>query len=236
LEREDDMATDNITHPRRLPGWALPILLLIGVASFVAAIVLPLPWAKKTPSQHQEPDDAFVVTPFALTERSGRPVSNDDLKGKVWVASFVFVRCSGPCPSVTATMARLQSELDLANTPDLRLVTFTVDPDRDTADELKKYADRYRADPDRWLFLTGKEDEIHRLAKTGFKLGVSRSKNPNPPAGQEFDHSTFLVVVDKAGRVRDFFDGYQGPNDIGGQRFNADFARLKETVAKLLKE
>ncbi|HET6574254.1 MAG TPA: SCO family protein [Fimbriiglobus sp.] len=228
------MATDNITRTSRLSRWALPVLLTIAVASFVAAIVLPLPWKKTTPEP--APVDAFQVVPFALTERSGRPVSDADLKGKVWVASFVFTRCSGPCPSVTATVARLQSELDLANTPDLRLVTFTVDPDRDTPDELRKYADRYRAHPDHWLFLTGKEKEIHRLAKEGFKLGVSRSTDPNPPAGQEFDHSTRLVVIDKAGRVRSFFDGYQGPSDVDGSRFNAEFARLKETVAALLKE
>jgi cytochrome oxidase Cu insertion factor (SCO1/SenC/PrrC family) len=228
------MATDNIARPSRLTRWALPVLLLIGVASFVAALALPTPWRKATPEP--APADAFEVMPFALTERSGRPVSDADLKGKVWVASFVFTRCSGPCPSVTATVARLQSELDLANTPDLRLVTFTVDPDRDTPDELRKYADRYRAHPDRWLFLTGKEDEIHRLAVKGFRLGVERTKVPDPPAGQEFDHSTRLVVIDKAGRVRSIFDGYQGPNDIDGKRFNEGFARLKETVAELLKE
>ena len=228
------MATDNIARPSRLSRWALPILLAIGVASFVAALILPTPWRKAHPEP--TPADAFEVTPFALTERSGRFVSNDDLKGKVWVASFVFTRCSGPCPSVTGTMARLQSELDLDNRPDLRLVTFTVDPDRDTPDELKKYADQFRAHPDRWLFLTGKEDEIHRLARDGFKLGVSRSESPNPPAGQEFDHSTFLVVVDKAGRVRGFRDGYQGPNDPEGKRFNEGLGRLKETVAALLKE
>lgn len=228
------MATDNIVRPSRLTRWALPVLLVIGVGSFVAALFLPTPWKKTTPQPN--PADAFEVTPFALTERYGRPVSNEDLKGKVWVASFVFTRCSGPCPSVTATVARLQSELDLANTPDLRLVTFTVDPDRDTPGELKKYAETFRAHPDRWLFLTGKEDEIHRLAKDGFKLGVSRSESLNPPAGQEFDHSTFLVVVDRAGRVRGFFDGYQGPNDPEGTRFNEGFGRLKDMVAVLLKE
>ena len=184
----------------------------------------------------QAPADAFTVTPFAMTERSGKPVSNEDLQGKVWVASFVFVRCSGPCPSVTATMARLQSELDLANTPDLRLVTFTIDPERDTPDELKKYAERYSAHPDRWLFLTGKEDEIHRLAKNGFKLGVDRSQSPHPPEGQEFDHSTRLVVIDKAGRVRGFFDGFQGPNDVDGKQYAERFARMKEMVTDLLKE
>lgn len=228
------MATEPQARPNRITRWALPVLLLLSAGSFVAAVLLPLPGRKSV--AETTPDDAYTVTPFALTERTGRPVSNEELKGKVWVASFVFVRCSGPCPSVTATMARLQSELDLANTPDLRLVTFTIDPDRDTPDELRKYADRYRAHLERWLFLTGKEDEIHRLAKDGFKLGVDRSNLPQPPEGQEFDHSTFLVVVDRDGRVRGFFDGYQGPNDTDGQRFTERYEQLKKTVADLLAE
>jgi cytochrome oxidase Cu insertion factor (SCO1/SenC/PrrC family) len=223
---------DTVAKPSRLIRWALPVLLLIAVGSFAAALVLPLPWKKHQPP----PAGDWEVTPFALTERSGKPVSNADLAGKVWVASFVFTRCTGPCPSVTATMTRLQADLDLANQPDLRLVTFTVDPDRDTPDELKQYADNFRAHPDRWLFLTGKEDEIHRLARNGFKLGVNRSENPNPPVGQEFDHSTMLVVVDRQGRVRGHFDGYQGPNDADGRKFADSYARLKGAVAELLKE
>jgi protein SCO1 len=217
--------------PSRFLRVATPIMLLLAVGSFVAALVLPLPWAKKEPTP-----EPFVVPPFALTERSGKPVSNADLTGKVWVAAFVFTRCSGPCPSVSATMARLQSELDLANQPDLRLVTFTVDPDRDTPDELKKYADHFRAHPDRWLFLTGKEAELHRLARDGFKIAADRTQNPKPEAGQEFDHSTKLAVVDKKGHVRGYYDGYPGKHDEGRKGYEESVAELKKAVAGLLKE
>ena len=89
-----------------------------------------------TPAGTGRPSDLEIPAPaFQMTERSGKPVALDDLKGKVWVASFVFTRCSGPCPQVSATMARLQKELNLKETADLRLVTFTVDPDRDTPNE-----------------------------------------------------------------------------------------------------
>src|SRR5436190_21041465 len=71
-------------------------------------------------------DDQGPVGSFTLTERNGQSVSDDHLRGKVWVASFVFTRCTGPCPQVTGTMARLQSELNLADEEDLRLATFTV--------------------------------------------------------------------------------------------------------------
>jgi len=178
----------------------------------------PMPKAK------QEPID-FTLDDFLLTERDGTKKSLEDFKGKVWVASFVFTRCAGPCPQVTATMARLQAEM-----PDITLVTFTVDPERDDAKELRQYAERYQADAKRWLFLTGAEDEIHRLMSNGFKLGIA--KNPNGKPGDEFDHSTRLAVVDKQGHVRGYFDGMsEDPAAL-----TASLGQLKELVTKLREE
>ena len=181
-------------------------------------------------------DISIPVPDFTLTERSGTKVSRDDLRGKVWVASFVFTRCNGPCPQVTATMARLQKELDLQDTPDLRLVTFTVDPDKDTPNELKEYAARYQADPERWLFLTGMpEADLHKLLHDGFKVTAQRAERPKP--GDEFDHSSRLAVVDKQGNVRGYFDGLRAGN---GPDADADFAdnltHLKAKVAELLRQ
>lgn len=226
--------TSTPSRSERLIRVGLYLFLAIGIAALLAAIFLPVP--KKTKPAPPASLPGFVLPDFTLTERTGKPVSKTDLQGKVWIASFVFIRCTGPCPSVSATMTKLQSELDLANQADLRLVTFTVDPERDSPNELKKYADTFRANPDRWLFLTGKEDEIHTLLKTGFKIGVNRSTNPHPIAGQEFDHSTYITVVDKTGTIRGHFDGYRGPNDMNGVRFNESMTALKQLVADLLQE
>jgi protoheme IX farnesyltransferase len=177
-------------------------------------------------------DISIPVPAFKMTERSGKTVTNEDLKGKVWVASFVFVRCPGPCPQVTATMGRLQKELP--NSPDLLLVTFTVDPDRDDPKELRQYALRYQADPERWLFLTGlPEDELHKLFKDGFKVTAQRAQKPE----DQFDHSTRLALVDKHGNIRGYYDGLSVKGSPESQAdFDANFARLKEHVAELLKE
>jgi heme o synthase len=189
------------------------------------------------PTGTVRPADISILVPdFTLTERSGKAVSRDDLKGKVWVASFVFTRCNGPCPQVTATMARLQKELDLKNSPDLRLVTFTVDPDQDTRNELKEYAARYQADPERWLFLTGMpEAELHKLLHDGFKVTAQRAAKPKP--GDEFDHSARLAVVDRQGDIRGYFDGLRAGS---GPDAEADFAdnltQLRAKVADLLRE
>lgn len=226
------------TKTRRATTWLLPVLLVAGAASLAVAVFLPPPgsrWWSRNPAADDRPV-AFDLPDFTLTERSGKPVSKADLQGKVWVASFVFTRCSGPCPSVTGTVAKLQADLDLANRPDLRLVTFTVDPDRDTPDELKKYATHFHAHPDRWLFLTGPEADVHRLAKEGFKIAADRSASPTPPEGQEFDHSTRIAVVDKKGRVRGYYDGYRGPNDDGGVKYAESYERLKQAVTALLSE
>ena len=183
------------------------------------------------PQPAATPDLDFPVGAFALTERDGRPVTANDLLGKVWVASFVFTRCAGPCPAVTAAVGQLQG--DLADQPDVRFVTFTVDPVRDDPAELKKYADRYRADPARWLFLTGKEETIHALMRDRFKLAVAKG---GAEAKHDFDHSTRLAVVDKAGVVRATFDGIRDDRlskDDAEARYTDSLKRLKEKVIQL---
>lgn len=221
----------------RLKAALAPVLLVVGVAGLAAALLLPSPFRTKArPAETESAADFALPLPdFTFTERSGKPVSRADLLGKVWVASFVFTRCTGPCPSVTATVAKLQADLDLAHSDDVRLVTFTVDPGRDGPKELQKYADNFRAHPDRWLFLTGPEAELHRLINGGFKLMAQPTKTVMPIEGQEFDHSSFVAVVDKAGNMRGVFDGYRGPNDEGGAKYDDGQRRLRELVAELRK-
>jgi protein SCO1 len=193
--------------------------------------------SRPAPSASSKPeiDPLYPVGEFSLTERSGKGVRESDLLGKVWIASFVFTRCTGPCPQVTATMGRLQSELkDLA---DVRLVTFTVDPQRDDVAELTRYANHFRADPERWLFLTGKEKEIHALMKESFKLAINRNDKAKP--GDEFDHSTRIVIVDRRGLIRGYFDGVRDerlPPGEAEEHFEAGMARLKEKLMALLSE
>ncbi len=180
------------------------------------------------------PDLDFPVGSFSLTERSGKTVTDKDLVGKVWVASFVFTRCLGPCPAVTGTMKELAA--DLRDVPDVRFVTFTVDPSRDNAGELQKYAAKYGADPERWLFLTGTEAELHALMKDRFKLAVGR-KEGDAKEGDEYDHSTRLSVIDKKGVIRATFVGMRDDaRPDGKEAFAENLTKLKETVRRLAAE
>ena len=229
------MSVETQPHsPNRLIRIALPLLLIVSIGTFLAALYFPVPWLNNNELKPQ--DEGFVVPDFALTERNGDTVTRDDLQGRVWVAAFIFTNCSGPCPKVTATMARLQKELNLAEEPNLRFVTFTIDPKRDTPEVLQEYAKRFRADDKHWLFLTGDEKTIHKLSKDGFVLLSERSKEANPPLGQEFDHATKLAVVDKDGNIRDYFDGFQTDSDTDGSVYEDELARLRKTVKALLNE
>jgi cytochrome oxidase Cu insertion factor (SCO1/SenC/PrrC family) len=192
--------------------------LLLGLACLLAGASCR-PWS----GQAAEEDDLGPVGSFSLTERGGRTVTRADLLGKVWVASFVFTRCTRGCPQVSATLSRLQQEL--ARQP-ITFVTFTVDPEHDDPDELKKYAAVYQADPDRWLFLTGPEDEIYRLLRQSFHVHVARRQGKERTPGNEVDHSTKLVLVDRRGRIRGYFDGTD-PQAVG---------RLRDAAVRLARE
>ncbi len=175
-------------------------------------------------------DDLGAVGDFALTERSGRTVRKSDLLGNVWIASFEFVRCTQGCPQISATMEQLQS--DLKRFADVRLVTFTVDPEHDRPEELREYAKHYHADPQRWLFLTGEEKTIYELLDTSFHLPAQ--KNPSGDSGNAVMHSPKLVLVDRQGHIRGYFEGRPDPNSTDPEAdHQKSLHKLKSAVASL---
>lgn len=148
---------------------------------------------------------------FQLTERSGATVSLADLRGRVWVAGFVFSRCPSVCPRLAGVMAGLQAPLRaLPGGEDARLVAFSVDPEHDTPEVLRAWAAGFQADPQRWLFLSGDRGAIWRLAEQGFKLPVAADPGPGHP----ILHSQKLVLVDRAGQVRGWFDPLDDPAEV----------------------
>ncbi len=158
------------------------------------------------PSSSSELRKMSIVPAFALTERSGRTITNHDLAGKIWVADFIYTTCPGPCPLITASMAQLQDKV--AHDPQVQLVTFTVDPETDTPPVLAKYADQFGADPNRWWFLTGPEKPLYDLIQNGFLQVVQDNSGQPPEPGQyKVTHSTYLALVDADGNVRGFYSG-----------------------------
>jgi cytochrome oxidase Cu insertion factor (SCO1/SenC/PrrC family) len=205
------------------------MLRLLVFASMLAIAAGCVAGTHSPPPDAAQPDLDYPVGTFALTERSGRTVTEMDLRGKVWVASFIFTRCIGPCPAVTSTVAELQREFK--DDSRVRFVTFTVDPKRDDLTALREYADSRNADPERWLFLTGDETAIHTLMREQFKQPVERKTGPDVRPGDEFGHSPRLVLVDKKGVIRAMCDGL--PNEHFRERFAGDLARFKSRLREL---
>ena len=136
------------------------------------------------------------VADFSFTDRSGETITKNDLLGKPWVTGFIFTACAGPCPKVSLAMQAIQKRYD--DKP-VNIVTFTVDPKRDTPEVLAKYADFYQADPEQWFFLTGERDDLYGLINGSFLMPVLEDENPQP--GFEIIHTTNLCLVDSTGRV-----------------------------------
>lgn len=189
----------NPTEPPKLPIrpilWAVGMLLL---AFILTSAIIAFSHFREL-SQGTAPNiapmaDFGAVPPFTLLERSEKTVSLDDLKGKIWLADFMFTYCAGPCPKMSLQMAELQKTLPLA--ANVHLVSFSVDPERDSTARLREYADAYGADPERWLFLTGDKDSIAILATDGFHAG---SKD------DPILHSTLFAIVDKKGHIRNYY-------------------------------
>jgi cytochrome oxidase Cu insertion factor (SCO1/SenC/PrrC family) len=171
------------------------------------------------------PDDhLYPINDFSLTERSGATVRKSDLLGKVWVAAFIFTRCTGPCSQVSGTMARLQQ--DFADYDDVTLVSFSVDPEYDTPEVLSQYAKNYRADPKRWLFLTGKPDEVYGLIRDGFRLTAQPNQGADRTPGNEIMHDTRVAVVDRSGEIRGYFQATEAE----------DIAKLEQKIKTIVRE
>ncbi len=172
---------------------AVTVLLLIGCGN-------PKPAAPPLKTYGQ------IGADHRFTERSGKSITTGDLRGAPWIASFIFTTCPGPCPRITAQVAALQDSL--ADVSGLRFVSFTIDPEHDVPDTLRAYADRFHADPSRWLFLTGDKAETYRMANDEFKLSVGDAAGMAMPSGSSMPmmHATKLALVDADGYIRAYRD------------------------------
>ena len=145
------------------------------------------------------------VAGFTLTNQDGQPISLSDLRGEVWVADIIFTRCPGPCLKMTRQMAELQEAWPQKSRA--KLVTLTTDPTYDNPAILKAYAQRFRADFKRWIFLTGTPRQIAHLAIDSLKLtAIEKKPEERESPADLFVHSTIFVVIDKHGQLRGIFE------------------------------
>ena len=146
---------------------------------------------------------------FRFTERSGREVSLEDLRGAPWIAVPFFRGCTGPCPGLTADLFAAFEE-SLAGTG-VRVVSFTLDPEVDTPEALREYAAGYSIEGDEWLFLTGPDRALLQdFVRQGLGVPVAESSEAGVEYGQSITHGTRLPVVDPQGRIAGWYECARG--------------------------
>ena len=186
--------------------WVLWSVLILVIGGLTVNFVRQQ-WRGVVPHDPTPLERFNPVPEFSFTERSGQPFGTAQLQGKVWIANFFFTTCPGPCLRMNAKMMELQEALkgDRANIP---LVSFSVYPEQDTPEVLRHYADRVKARPGQWFFLTGERSKIYDVAKKGFMLITMEAPGEAGRASEEgqFIHSTKLALVDRQGMVRHYYD------------------------------
>lgn len=177
------------------PGSILPHVLAVAIliASTYGAFKW---WQVRTAAQARGEAIALTevgppLTEFELTERSGKPFRSTDMRGKVWVATYFFATCPGSCIRLNQN---IQFMHNLPELQDITWVSITCDPDNDTRESLADYADRWKADPERWLFVRADMDYTKRVAK-GMSVFLERK-----------GHQDYAIVVDKTGKIRGMYD------------------------------
>jgi protein SCO1/2 len=144
---------------------------------------------------------AYTVPSFQLTAQDGHTFSSHEVKGKIYVANFIFTRCEAQCKYMTNQLIRVQEAFH--KDKNVAIVSFTVDPEYDTIGVLKAYADAHQAISGKWFFLTGKKEDIYKLGQNGFFVSTLEDQDQLV----NFIHSEKFILVDQRGWIRGFYDG-----------------------------
>lgn len=162
------------------------------------------------------------VQPFRFTNQDGKQVTEKDMEGKVYVAEYFFTTCVGICPKLNTNMKKVYDQYK--DTEGFLLVSHTCNPETDSAARLKYYADSMKVDTKRWWFLTGTKDSLYTSARVSYLL--DDPKNNLQKIEDQFMHTQFFALVDKAGQVRKIYDGLK----------EKEITELRKDIAVLLKE
>jgi protein SCO1/2 len=189
--------SDNSARPG-IPriGWIVAFLAAAGLIG-LAYVNLK---STRPPSLPSNLEKISQVPAFQLTDQTGKSITLEDLKGKIWAANFIFTRCKGPCPITVLRMQDLNTKLKKVR-GNVELVTFTVDPEYDTPEILKAFSEPLGADPASWKFLTGTPDAIQKIVVTGLLQPLAKEPDGTPA------HSSRIVLVDGEGWLRGYHDG-----------------------------
>ena len=152
------------------------------------------------------------VGAFRFENQDGIWITDADMKGKISVVEYFFTTCKSICPIMNTQMKRIQKKF--ANQADVRIFSFTVDPDTDNVSQMKRYASAHQAKAGQWHFLTGKKADLYGLARRSFFVLKPAEAQNLGDAGSDFIHTNNFVLVDKQLRIRGYYDG-TNPKEVG---------------------
>lgn len=154
-----------------------------------------------------ESDTVFMTAPdFNLVDQNGNSFNSEVLQGMPYVVNFFFTRCGAICPTMNKNIARVYDNVDVSK---VKFISISIDPDYDSVQVLKEYAEQFDGTSASWSFLTGSKDYIYDLAIKGFKLPVSDASNydENLSIDETFIHSEKFLLIDSEGYFRGIYDG-----------------------------
>lgn len=195
-------------------------IVVFGFVYWYEHSVQELPYFGKDYQTASNSKDYFTVSDFAFENESGSTTSLDSLKGKVWVANYFFSNCKTICPIIMPNMAKVQKAY--LDDPDFKIVSFSVDPERDSVARLDTYAQQLGADTQQWHLLTGDKKLLYRFARN--QLFLTATDGDGGP--DDFIHSDKIALLDRAGHIRGYYDGTNS-NDIN---------QLIKDIRKILKK
>lgn len=142
-----------------------------------------------------------LVYDFSLTDQTGKTVTRADFKNSITVVDFFFTSCQGICPVMNTQMKRVYDTY--RGNKEVKFISHTVNPEKDSAEVLAAYAKKYDADPDQWHFVTGEKTELYKLARKSYLIS-----DTNGDGGKEdFVHSQNFALIDKEGHIRGVYNG-----------------------------
>ena len=193
--------------PHPLPGTQTRLGKLVGRPAFWVAFVLLIAGLAilRNVTLKAVPElPVFGEVPgFELVDQQGHAFSADQVRGKIWVAGFMFTRCATICPRLTRCMSELQHRT--RNLGDaFRMVSFSVDPENDTPPVLAAYAKKYQASPRIWAFLTGAPEQVKGTVVAGMKIAMGREGPLDDP--NSIFHGTKLVLIDTQMKIRGYYE------------------------------
>ncbi|MEY3324418.1 MAG: SCO family protein [Chitinophagaceae bacterium] len=179
-------------------GWLYTAFFVSLALVFYAVLVYTIPGFTK-----RGVAPISFVRPFQFINQDGQPVTQEIVKGKVFVAAYFFTTCKGICPRMNYNLKTVYEELKAE--PDFLLLSHTCDPETDSVPQLKKYVDSLGVDTRKWIFLTGRKDSLYSMARLSYT--IDDPANNVKSIDDDFLHTQFWALIDRNGDVRKIYDG-----------------------------